>query len=97
MEGDGEPDSIAIVMEEMAWYFSATRYSSIIQSDYAFRDMFGDRDRDYWDDRDTMSKKAKNKALREYIRSYPSREAAAAVPGVPWGIQMKILSKGFTL
>lgn len=83
--GEGDPEEIAIVMEHMKFYFAHTRYAAIyedmVEGELEYKGRYHPEE---------ISHCAKGEALREWVKTFPSRAAAASHPGLPSSLRARL-------
>jgi hypothetical protein len=86
-DGEGDPEHIATVMEEMRFYFEHTDCAALYDEEW-------DHQRQYegWVDRGDVSFAAQRAALAAWVRQYPSVAVAAEQPQLPQSLRGAVLT-----
>jgi hypothetical protein len=93
MWGYGDPNQIANVIKERRFYQRSTRYSELYRNSRVAPVQNGtyipnESDEYHWDNQYSMT--AQNQALEEWVRVFPSRDAALADPNLPESLKDKV-------
>jgi hypothetical protein len=84
-DGEGDPEHIATVMEEMQFFFEHTAYAVLYDEDWEHQ-----RQYEGWADRGEVSAVAKQAALSAWARQYPSLAVAIEQPQLPQSLRSTV-------
>jgi Ni/Co efflux regulator RcnB len=95
--GYGDPNQIANVIKERGFYKRFTRYSEIYRNSMVALTQYesyilDESNRYHWDYQ--YSATAQNQALEEWVRAFPTRDAALADPNLPESLKEKVRQIG---